>query len=382
MSLFGAPAVSVQRECETMKIYTTYFARVKDLVDGIVPISIAFKAPPGFDGPIYRSVAPPWWMIQELKDTGDKGAYETKYTRQILGKLDFDEVIEELSFLAQGNDIALVCWERPSEFCHRNILAAWMEEHGQHVEEYQVPTESKSKKKDHADNNNKMYINDDGERVLRVTEVIRVLAKEQLIIWANMLGFKGIDYKKELERTANIGSLFHAIAEQYMDPKRLAIIDYEEFGVWGFRSRLEATNAIKSFFKWYDSLKTKYKVVFTEKVVIGKHLGGTIDCGIQGFKDPKKVIFVDYKTSPNFYMTQFLQLSGYVKIYEEKYGKDTVEGVMVILADKKKGEKARAMLIERDKLDMFITCFDCLYNTAIATRLLDTIWYDLGEEVE
>lgn len=367
-----------------MKIYTTYFARVKDLVDGIVPISIAFKAPNGFEGPTYRQLAPEWWMVKDLKDSGDKGAYTDAYHRRILNRLSVDRVLDELSFLGQGHDIALVCWEKPSEFCHRNIITNWLNEHGQHVEEYQVPTEAKGDKakKDHADNHNKMYINADGERVLRVTEVIKILAKDQLVVWANMLGFKGIDYKKELERTANIGSLFHGIAEQYMDPKRLAIIDYEEYGVWGFQSRVEATNAIKSFFKWLDNLSVKYNVKFTEKVIIGKHLGGTIDCGIDGFKDPEKVIFVDYKTSPNFYLTQFLQLCGYVTIYEELYGENSVEGVMVITADKKKGKKARAMLITRDKLDPLISCFNCLYNTAIATRMLENTWYDLGEGVE
>ena len=365
-----------------MKIYTTYFARVRDLTEDIVPISIAYKAPNGFEGPSYRCVAPPWWMIKELKDSGDKGSYTTAYVNNILSGLNFDQVMEDLRFLGQGHDIALVCWERPSEFCHRNLLADWLNEHGQHVEEYQEPTKPKTDKKDHADNHNKAYINDDGERVLRVTEVIKVLAKDQLVVWANMLGFKGIDYKKELERTANIGSLFHGVAEQFMDKRRLAVIDYEEYGVWGFQSRLEATHAIKSFFKWYEELTVKYNVKFTEKVVVGKHLGGTIDCGIDGFKDPDKVIFVDYKTSPNFYMTQFLQLAGYVTIYEEKFGEDTVEGVMVIIADKKKGKKARALLITRDKLDPLISCFNCLYNTAIATRMLEDTWYDLGKEIQ
>lgn len=232
------------------------------------------------------------------------------------------------------------------------------------------------------DNHNKMYINDDGKRVMRITEVIKVLAKDQLITWANMLGFKHIDYKAELNRTANIGTMFHAIVEQYMDPKQLAVIDYDTYGVYGFQSRLEASNAINSFFKWFEKIEPRYHVVFTEKVVIGKDLGGTIDCGIEGFDDPKKVIFVDYKTSPSFYLTQFLQLAGYVKIYEEKYGPDTVEGVMVILADKKKGEKARARIIKRDKLETLMICFDCLYNTAVATRVLNQSWYSLTEGVK
>ena len=231
------------------------------------------------------------------------------------------------------------------------------------------------------DNHNKMYINDHGKRVMRITEVIKVLAKDQLITWANMLGFKHIDYRKELNRTSNIGTMLHAIIEQYMDPSQLAIIAYDEYGVYGFQSQLEATHAIDSFFKWYDGIKDRYHVQFTEKVVIGEELGGTIDCGISGFDDPDKVIFVDYKTSPNFYLTQFLQLAGYVKIYEEKFGKDTVEGVMVVSADKKHGDKAKARMIKRDKLDPIIVCFDCLYNTAVATKTLNSCWFDLTQEV-
>lgn len=226
-------------------------------------------------------------------------------------------------------------------------------------------------------NHIKQYINADGEKVMRITEVIKVLAKDQLMTWANMLGFKGIDYKKELERTSNIGSMFHGVIEAFMDPTQLAVIDYEEYQVYGFQSQLETTNAIQSFFKWYDKNRDIFIPVFTEKVVVGKRLGGTIDCGIKGIKDSKKVIFVDYKTSPQFYLSQFLQLAGYVEIYEEVYGEDTVEGVMVILADKK-GNKARCRFIPREEMDPIILCFDCLYNTAYATKCLNSTWWKLG----
>ena len=232
------------------------------------------------------------------------------------------------------------------------------------------------------ENHNKAYINSKGERVMRITEVIKVLAKDQLMTWANMLGFKGIDYKKELERTANIGSMFHGVVEQFMNPKQLAFIDYSAYGVYGFQSEMEATNAIHSFFEWYEDVKNIIKVKFTEKVVVGEKLGGTIDCGIEGFRDPEKVIFVDYKTSPSFYLSQFLQLAGYVKLYEEVYGEDTVEGVMVVLANKKTGTKARARFIDRDAMGPIILCFDCLYNTAVATKILNNSWWQLGKDIQ
>lgn len=229
------------------------------------------------------------------------------------------------------------------------------------------------------DNHRKVYINKDGEEVLRVTEVIRILAKDQLLVWSNMLGLSGIRYKDELTRTGNIGSLFHAVVEDYFTPNTLGSIDFSAYGVYSYTSQLEATNAIKSFFKWYEKNRSWFIVVFREKVVVGKKLGGTIDCGIRGIKDPKKVIFVDYKTSPDFYLTQFLQLAGYVDIYEEVYGPNTVEGVMVILANKK-GKKARSMFIPRENMDLLISCFNNLLYTAIATKHLENVWVSLGQK--
>lgn len=231
-------------------------------------------------------------------------------------------------------------------------------------------------------NHNKMYINEDGKRVMRVTEVIKILAKDQLIVWANMLGFKHIDYKKELERTANIGTLFHDVIEQYTDPRKVAIVDYQANHVYGFQNQLEATHAIDSFIKWYGDNRDRFKVVFREKVVVGRELGGTIDTGIEGWEDRNKVILCDYKTSSDFYLTQFLQLAGYVKIYEEKYGKNTVEGIMVIRADKKSGNKAVGKFMDRAETEALITAFDCMFNTAIAINYLNRGWFNLGRTIK
>ena len=232
------------------------------------------------------------------------------------------------------------------------------------------------------DNHNKVYINAKGDPVMRVTDIIKVLAKDQLMTWANVLGFKHVDFRKELERTSKIGTMFHGFVEDYTHPKRLAVVDPDEYEVYGFQSQREANNAINSFLWWYDNLSVPYDVVFREKTVVGMNYGGTIDCGIRGFNDKEKLIFVDYKTSPAFYMTQFLQLCGYVRLFEEVEGPDTVEGIMVVIADKKNGLPARARLLEREELDMMLICFDCLYNTAVMTRMLNTSWQNLGRAIE
>lgn len=231
------------------------------------------------------------------------------------------------------------------------------------------------------DNNHKVYINADGERVMRITEIIKVLAKDQLMVWANMLGLEGISYRKEMIRTSNIGTMFHGVIEQYTTPGELAEIDFDAYEIYDYKSRVEATNTLKSFFKWFDTVSSWYHIKFTEKVLVGKKYGGTIDCGINGRKDPNKVIFVDYKSSKDFYLSQVFQLAGYVRLYEEVEGPDTVEGIMIVHADKKNATPAKALYFSREALEPFLVGFDCLYNTAVVTRMLNTSWRDLGEEV-
>ena len=105
------------------------------------------------------------------------------------------------------------------------------------------------------DNHHKYYINDEGEHVMRVSDVIKLVAKEQLMVWANMLGFKGISYKKELERTANIGSLCHSVIEMYFNKNYLAVVDYDEFNIEYYGDKLEVRRALDSFFVWLKKKK-------------------------------------------------------------------------------------------------------------------------------
>lgn len=237
----------------------------------------------------------------------------------------------------------------------------------------------------HIDNNNKVYINSKGERVMRVSEVIRRLAKSQLLIWANMLGFKGVSYKGELDRTANIGSLAHDVAEAYADPHKIAIIDYDAYNISDDISKKEATNAIESFVQWYKGMKKrfgkKFNILHTEYVVVGESLGGTIDCILEDWEDSSKVIFADYKTSGGFYLTQFLQLAAYVIIYEEIYGKNTVGGIMVVRLDKKHGKRAEAKLIRRKKLNLFMTMFESLFQVAICEDILNKNLNEICETI-
>jgi hypothetical protein len=49
--------------------------------------------------------------------------YAMEYHRDVLYKLDPVKVFQEL-----GSDAVLLCWEPPGKFCHRRLVAAWLEE--------------------------------------------------------------------------------------------------------------------------------------------------------------------------------------------------------------------------------------------------------------
>ena len=96
---------------------TSYFAKYSE-DDGI---SIAIKSPDWFDGPSYSDLFPKWDMINAFKKTRDEDEYVTAYYSEILSKLDPEKVWEDLK------DKTLLCWERSGSFCHRRIVADWLE---------------------------------------------------------------------------------------------------------------------------------------------------------------------------------------------------------------------------------------------------------------
>ena len=81
-------------------------------------VSIALKAPDWFQGRHYPALAPRLDML-----TMEEEAYRREY-QVILDRLDPRQVYEDL-----GEDAILLCWEPPGGFCHRRLVAAWLEEH-------------------------------------------------------------------------------------------------------------------------------------------------------------------------------------------------------------------------------------------------------------
>lgn len=120
-------------------IYTSYFAKLSKLPANITPIAICGKSPEWYKGIQYKKLAPKWSFFSIWKETHDNEYYIKHFNEEVLNPLNVNDVINELYSLAgknQDNDIVLICYEKPGDFCHRHLVADWLTSNGYPVEEY------------------------------------------------------------------------------------------------------------------------------------------------------------------------------------------------------------------------------------------------------
>lgn len=120
-------------------IYTSYFAKLNKLPNDIIPISICAKAPDWYNGLEYKSFAPKYDFFIEWKKNHDNDYYIEHFQTDVLDELNIDKVIDELGYLTsydQSKDVCLICYEKPSDFCHRHLVADWLNENGIMCKEY------------------------------------------------------------------------------------------------------------------------------------------------------------------------------------------------------------------------------------------------------
>lgn len=120
-------------------IYTSYFAKLSKLPANITPIAICGKSPEWYKGIQYKKLAPKWSFFSVWKQTHDNDYYVEHFCKEVLYTLNAEDVIKELYKLAeksQDEDIVLICYEKPGDFCHRHLVANWLRNQGYPVEEY------------------------------------------------------------------------------------------------------------------------------------------------------------------------------------------------------------------------------------------------------
>lgn len=109
-----------------MKIYTSYFGNIRNLnKEGVKAICVAIGKPRFLGAvPQMLNVCPTRYMISSACSHEE---YLKLYDR-ILASQDANIVVEQIKALSEGQDVALCCYEKPGDFCHRHILARWITE--------------------------------------------------------------------------------------------------------------------------------------------------------------------------------------------------------------------------------------------------------------
>ena len=112
-----------------MKIFTTYFAKLKKIDPEILPIAICAKVPDWFDGPVLSELAPTKSILYQFKETGDEGLYIERFNDEVLSLISPESVYNLIVSIAEANSVdqvALVCYEKSDTFCHRHLVADWL----------------------------------------------------------------------------------------------------------------------------------------------------------------------------------------------------------------------------------------------------------------
>lgn len=121
-----------------MKIYTSYFANWRYFPKDIKQISIAKFPPKGFKGDTFTCLSPSNALLYGYKNGSiSEQSYVIEF-KEYLSKLNFRKVLNDLKSLSGDKDCILLCYEKPTDFCHRHLVAEWLKENGAIVEELKV----------------------------------------------------------------------------------------------------------------------------------------------------------------------------------------------------------------------------------------------------
>lgn len=117
-------------------IYTSYFGNLKKLPKDFVPIAICGKSPDFYKGLEYKKLAPSWSIYSEYKRTLDMNTYIKRFKEERLAFLLPQYVVQDIETLAEGKTAVLLCYEKPTDFCHRHIVSAWLHQNGFECREF------------------------------------------------------------------------------------------------------------------------------------------------------------------------------------------------------------------------------------------------------
>lgn len=110
------------------KIYTSYFGNLPKLKKkGIKPINIALFPPKWYDGDELQNLTPDSTIFNGYKENIITEERFKKFYEYKIKQLGKEKILKMIEDIADGQDVALICFEAPGCFCHRHILADYLD---------------------------------------------------------------------------------------------------------------------------------------------------------------------------------------------------------------------------------------------------------------
>ena len=123
-------------------IFTSYFSMIRNFPSNIIPIGISRWEPKWYTGLNDKTVSPSKEILSLYKgDSIDEESYTLAYKDEI-SKVDLDAFVSRINNAVEftsdnlpvseshTDHVALLCYEKPDDFCHRHILASILTEKG------------------------------------------------------------------------------------------------------------------------------------------------------------------------------------------------------------------------------------------------------------
>lgn len=120
------------------RVYTSYFGNSAKLKKGdVVMVCIAQFAPRFIKGVIpFKRLAPTAKMLSGIKGgTMSPEEFDEDYA-DILAGCHAQEIYDELLALGEGKSVAIMCYEKPPDTCHRHAVQKWLSDAGIDVKEF------------------------------------------------------------------------------------------------------------------------------------------------------------------------------------------------------------------------------------------------------
>lgn len=193
------------------------------------------------------------------------------------------------------------------------------------------------------------YYTTDGVLVPGVTTVCGLLAKPQLIKWANNLGLQGIDSNKYVDAAANVGTLIHYLVECHIKGETPELDSYS-------KEDLDlATNGFNKFLEWEKEHKVEYIASELSLVSDKNKFGGTIDCLA---KVDGVLTLIDFKSGSGIYKEYYIQTSAYKELAKELGHK--VKKIMILNIGRNENETFKTETIDIKTANKYYKIFKSL----------------------